>query len=157
MKAISNLHSLWGQSDNTREPKRTWTVVRPLTSLKFHRGAKPAQEDTVVRLAQRRVVSAEVVAGTEIPGSGGRGRLHLTLHCSCHHQNKMGSDKSHFNISLTVRDKVTKTVSTNANVWRERRAEAKRPVGLLLTSLTPYGWAKRAHNDTLQPEAKMYI
>ena len=31
------------------------------------------------------VVSEEVLAGTEIPGGGGRGRLYLTLHC--HHQN----------------------------------------------------------------------
>ena len=69
----------------------------------------------MVKLAQHRVVSEEVLAGTEIR-DWGRGRLDLTLHCSCRHQNKMGSDKSHFNISLTVRDKVTKTVSTNANV-----------------------------------------
>ena len=36
-----------------------------------------------------------------------------------HHQNdsciKMGSDESHFNVSLIVRDKVTKTVSTDHN------------------------------------------
>ena len=69
----------------------------------------------MVKFAQHRVVSEEVLAGTEIL-DWGRGRLYLTLHCSCHHQNKMGSDKSHFNISLTVRDKVTKTVSTNVNV-----------------------------------------
>ena len=41
---------------------------------------------------------------------GGIGRLlYLSLHC--HHQNdsciKMGSDESHFNVSLIVRDKVT--------------------------------------------------
>ena len=51
--------------------------------------------------------SQEVLAGTEIPGDGGRG--YLPLHC--HHQNgsciKMGSDESHFNVSLIVRDKVT--------------------------------------------------
>ena len=34
----------------------------------------------------------------------------------------MGSDESHFNVSLIVRDKV-KTVSTDHNFWRERRAE----------------------------------
>ena len=45
-------------------------------------------------------------------GGGGRGReiIYLSLHC--HHQNdfsiKMGSDKSHFNVSLIVRDKVTR-------------------------------------------------
>ena len=51
-------------------------------------------------------------------GGGGRGRLlYLSLHC--HHQSesciKMGSDESRFNVSLTVRDKVTKTVSTDHN------------------------------------------
>ena len=36
--------------------------------------------------------------------------IHLSLHC--HHQNdsyiKVGSDESHFNVSLIVRDKVTR-------------------------------------------------
>ena len=36
--------------------------------------------------------------------------MYLSLHC--HHQNdsciKMGSDESHFNVSLTVRDKITR-------------------------------------------------
>ena len=37
----------------------------------------------------------------------------------------MGSDKSHFNVSLIVRDTVTnKAVSTDQNLSRERRAEA---------------------------------
>ena len=48
----------------------------------------------------------EVVAGTEIPWGGGRGRMYLALYC--HHQNdsciKMGSDESHFSVSLIVRD-----------------------------------------------------
>ena len=46
---------------------------------------------------------------------------------SRHHQNdsciKMGSDESHFNVSLIVWDS-HKTVSTNHNFWREMRAEA---------------------------------
>ena len=46
---------------------------------------------------------------------GPREIIYLSLHC--HHQNdpciKMGSDESHFNVSLIVRVKVTKTVSTN--------------------------------------------
>ena len=49
---------------------------------------------------------------------GKRKVIYLSLHC--HHQNyfciKMGSDKSHFNVSLIVRDKVAnKTVSTDHN------------------------------------------
>ena len=47
-------------------------------------------------------------------GGGGRERggkiIYLSLHC--HHQNdsciKMGSDESHFNVPLIVRDKVTR-------------------------------------------------
>ena len=38
--------------------------------------------------------------------------IHLSLSLHCHHQNdsciKMGSDESHFNVSLIVRDKVTR-------------------------------------------------
>ena len=43
-------------------------------------------------------------------GCGGDEIIHLSLHC--HHQNdtgiKMGSDESDFNVSLIVRDKVTR-------------------------------------------------
>ena len=44
--------------------------------------------------------------------------IYLSLHC--HHQNdfciKMSSDESHFNVSLIVRNKVTRpAVSTNHN------------------------------------------
>ena len=43
------------------------------------------------------------------------GRLYLSL--PCHHQNhsciKIGSDESHLNVSFTVKDKVTKAVSTD--------------------------------------------
>ena len=49
---------------------------------------------------------------------GGGEIIYLSLHC--HHQNdsciKTGSDKSHFNVSLIARDKVTnKTVSRDHN------------------------------------------
>ena len=47
------------------------------------------------------------VAGMEM---GGEGVICLSLHC--HHQNdsciKMGNDESHFNVLLTVRDKVAR-------------------------------------------------
>ena len=46
----------------------------------------------------------------EVGEEGGREIISLSLHC--HHQNesciKMGSDESHFNVSLIVRDKVTR-------------------------------------------------
>ena len=46
---------------------------------------------------------------------------YLSLHC--HHQNdsciQMGSDESHFNVSLVVRDKVTR-LSTNPNLFEQK-------------------------------------
>ena len=43
-------------------------------------------------------------------GGGKREIIYISLHC--HHQNdsciKMGSDESHFNVSLIVRDKATR-------------------------------------------------
>ena len=60
-------------------------------------------------------------------GGGGSEIMQPSLHC--HHQIdtciKMGSDESHFNVSLIVRDKSHKTVSTNNKFRRERRAEAE--------------------------------
>ena len=59
-----------------------------------------------------------------------------------HHQNdsciKMGSDKSHFNILLIVRDKVT-TQCPQTTIFEEK-GESKRirTEGPLLTSRTPY-------------------
>ena len=58
---------------------------------------------------------------------GEEGDYNPSLHC--HHQNdsciKMGSDESHFNVSLIVRDKVTKTVSTNHNPFLKRKESRK--------------------------------
>ena len=73
---------------------------------------------------------------------GKREIIYLSLHC--HRQNdsciKMGSDESHFNVSVIVRDTVTnKTVSTNCNLSKDK-GEPKwfRTASLLLTRLTPY-------------------
>ena len=62
-------------------------------------------------------------------GEGGeRGKLYIYMYLllHCHHQNdsciKMGSDESHFNVSLIVRDKVTRRPQTTT-VCRERGAE----------------------------------
>ena len=56
---------------------------------------------------------------------GEREIIYLSLHC--HHQNnsciKMGSDESHFIVSLIVRDKVTRQCPQTTT--RERRAEAE--------------------------------
>ena len=55
---------------------------------------------------------------------GKRETIYLSLHC--HHQNvsciKMGSDVSHFNVSLFVRDKVTRQCPQTTTF--EERAEA---------------------------------
>ena len=52
--------------------------------------------------------------------------IYLSLHC--HHQNdsciKMGSDKSHFNVSLIVRDKVTRQCPQTTTF--EEKGEPKR-------------------------------
>ena len=58
-------------------------------------------------------------------GGGGEKReiIHLSLHC--HRQNdsciKMGSDESHFNVSLTVKGESRKTMSTDRNLSEENR------------------------------------
>ena len=69
------------------------------------------------------------------------GRLYQSLHC--HHQNdsciKMGSDESHFNVSVGSDGQSHKTVSTNHNLFEEKgESKQNRAEALLLTSLTPY-------------------
>ena len=67
--------------------------------------------------------------------------IYLSLHC--HHQNdsyiKMGSDESHFNVSVGSDGQRHKTVSTNHNLF-EKIGEPKRYRNevLPLTSLTPH-------------------
>ena len=78
---------------------------------------------------------------------GGRGRLYTYGCTSCHHQSdsciKMGSDESHFNVSLIVRVKVTR-LFTNHNLFfffsffkEKEERKRNRAEALLLTSLTP--------------------
>ena len=60
----------------------------------------------------------------------------------CHHQNdsciKTGSDESHFNVLIIVRDKVTRQCPQITNFEEKGEAEADSNRVLLLTSLTPY-------------------
>ena len=53
---------------------------------------------------------------------GRREIIYLSLHC--HHQNdfciKMGSDESHFNVSVASGGQSHKTVSTNHNLFEEK-------------------------------------
>ena len=69
---------------------------------------------------------------------GEKGIIYLSLHC--HPQNdsciKMGGDKSHFNISLIVRDKVTRQCPQTTTLEEKGQPKQNRTAALLLTRLT---------------------
>ena len=71
---------------------------------------------------------------------GEREIIYLSLHC--HHQNvfciKMGSDDSHFKVSLIARDKVTRQCPQTTTFEMKGEPKRIRTVVPLLTSLTPY-------------------
>ena len=73
-------------------------------------------------------------------GDEGDYKIYLSLHC--HHQNdsciKMGSDVSHFNVSLTVRDNVTRQRPQTTTFEEKGEPKRIRTEVPLLTSLTPY-------------------
>ena len=87
---------------------------------------------------------------------GKREIIYLSLHC--HHQNdssiKMGSDESHFNVSLIVTDKVTRQCPQTKTFEGKGEPKRIRTEGPLLTSLTPYGQAKpdqaTLHDDDVE-------
>ena len=60
----------------------------------------------------------------------------------CHHQNnfciKMGSDESHLNVSLIVRDKATRPCPQTTTFEEKGEPKRYRIEVLPLTSLTPY-------------------
>ena len=70
--------------------------------------------------------------------------IYLSLHC--HHQNdsciKMGSDESHFNVSLIVRDKVTRQCPQTTPFEEKGEPKHIRTKVSLLTILMPYRSAK---------------
>ena len=75
---------------------------------------------------------------------GGKGResiiLYLTVHCQ--HQNdfciKIGSNDSHFNVSLIVRDKVTRRCPQTTTFEKKGEPKRIRTDVLPLTSLMLY-------------------
>ena len=84
------------------------------------------------------------VGGEGTQGGGGveMGGEIICLSLDYHHQNdsciKTGIDESHFNVSLIVRDKVTR-LSTDHNLFEEKGEPKRyRTEVLPLTSLTPY-------------------
>ena len=84
----------------------------------------------------------------EVGGGGGKEIIYLSLHC--HHQNdpciKMGSVGSHFNVSLVVRDKVTRQCPQTTMFEGKGEPKRIRTEVPLLTSLKPYRYAKPAHD-----------
>ena len=67
--------------------------------------------------------------------------MYLSLHC--HHQDdsctKIGSDESHFNVSIGGDGQSHKTVSTKHNLFEEKgELKRYRTEVLLLTNLKPY-------------------
>ena len=73
-------------------------------------------------------------------GAVGEGEnIYLSLHC--HHQNdtciKVGSDESHFNVSLMVRDKVTRQCAQTSTFEENGEPKWFRTEVPQLTSLTP--------------------
>ena len=70
---------------------------------------------------------------------GEREIIYLSLHC--HHQNdsciKMGTDKSHFNVLLIVRDKITRQCPQTTTFEEKGQLKQILTEVLLLTSLTP--------------------
>ena len=87
---------------------------------------------------------------------GKREIIYLSL--PCHNQNdsciKMGSDESHFNVSVGSDGQSHKTVSTKHNLFEEKvEPKRYRTEVLPLTSLTPYRQAKPAHGGPGRPLA----
>ena len=75
-------------------------------------------------------------------GGGGEGRL-LNLSRHCHHQNdsciRMGSDESHFNVSLIVTEKSQDSVHAETTIFEEKGEPKRIRTDVpLLTSLMPY-------------------
>ena len=70
-------------------------------------------------------------------GGGERGRGHTNRYtvATCL---KMGSDESHFNVSLTVRDKATRQCPQTTIFEEKGEPKVYRTEVLPLTSLTPY-------------------
>ena len=66
----------------------------------------------------------------------------INLSLRCHHQNdfciKMGSDESHFNVSLIVRDKTIKQCPQTTAFEEKGEPKPIRTEVPLLTSLTPH-------------------
>ena len=102
----------------------------------------------IVHRNHRAYRDREKGGGDSSLGWGKREIIYLSLHC--HHQHdscfKMGSDESHFDVSLIARDKVTVQCPQTTTFLKRKESRSEiEPRPFLLTSLTPYPWAKPAH------------
>ena len=79
-------------------------------------------------------------------GGWGRGRVYTYCYTVITRMTciKLGSDESHFNVSLTVRDKVTRPCPQTTTFEEKGEPKRIRTEVLPLTSLPPYRWAKPA-------------
>ena len=68
----------------------------------------------------------------------------------------MGSDESHFNVSLIVRDQVTRQCSQTTTFEEKGELKHIRTEVPQLTSLTPYRWAKPTHS-AIGPWAELNV
>ena len=108
------------------------------STISTHSCREPSETGmTCPRKSLRPRPSTDLCQAGPIQGGGGggggggwggteEGSIYLSLHCR--HQNdsciKMGSDKSHFNVSLIMRDKVTRRQCPQATTF-EKKGEPK--------------------------------
>ena len=78
-------------------------------------------------------------------GGGESGRLYTYRYTVS--TRMMGSNESHFNVSLSVRNKVTRQCPQTKTFEEKGETKQIRTQVPLLTSLTPYRYAKPAHNS----------
>ena len=95
-----------------------------------------------------RFTSTETIRLTRVGRRWGKREIiHLSL--NCHHQNdssiKIGSDESHFNVLLTVTDKVTRQSPQILTFLKRRQNRSGiEPRPFRLPQYQPYRWAKPA-------------
>ena len=81
-------------------------------------------------------------------GGGGRGRIYILIATLSPPEWLLHSDGQwSFNVSLIVRDKITRQCPQPQPLWRERTAAAESSWDPSADSLTPYRWATLVHGE----------
>ena len=96
----------------------------PLLDQSLRASPQPVKVNMVLNVHRNiRLISDGEKGEQEVWRWGEREIIYLSLHC--HHQNdsciKMGSDVSHFNVSVGSERQSHKTVSTNHNLFLRRK------------------------------------